>query len=117
MYAGAVFIQVALKWNIYVAVVLLLSITALYTVAGDSPVSFAMLNMFFSLLVLFVTGFCVLGPGGLAAVIYTDAAQTVIMLAGSLTLMGFSKSSLTACDALASHTLFPPVCLTFLSTC
>lgn len=28
--------------------------------------------------------------GGLAAVIYTDAAQTVIMLIGALTLMGFS---------------------------
>lgn len=35
MYAGAVFIQLALKWNIYLAVVLLLSVTALYTVAGD----------------------------------------------------------------------------------
>ncbi|XP_072299499.1 sodium/myo-inositol cotransporter 2 [Eucyclogobius newberryi] len=61
MYAGALFIQLALQWNIYLAVVLLLSITSIYTVAG-----------------------------GLAAVIYTDAAQTVIMLAGALTLMGFS---------------------------
>uniref|UniRef100_A0A3B3BYH6 Sodium/myo-inositol cotransporter 2 n=1 Tax=Oryzias melastigma TaxID=30732 RepID=A0A3B3BYH6_ORYME len=61
MYAGAVFIQLALRWNIYLAIVLLLVITALYTVAG-----------------------------GLAAVIYTDAAQTAIMLAGALTLMGFS---------------------------
>uniref|UniRef100_A0A8C6P741 Sodium/myo-inositol cotransporter 2 n=1 Tax=Nothobranchius furzeri TaxID=105023 RepID=A0A8C6P741_NOTFU len=62
MYAGAVFIQLALKWNIYLALVLLLSVTALYTVAG-----------------------------GLAAVIYTDAAQTAIMLAGALTLMGFAE--------------------------
>ncbi|XP_062840860.1 sodium/myo-inositol cotransporter 2 isoform X2 [Trichomycterus rosablanca] len=61
MYAGAVFIQQALGWNIYLAVILLLVITAVYTVAG-----------------------------GLAAVIYTDAAQTVVMLAGALTLMGFS---------------------------
>ncbi|CAL1588385.1 unnamed protein product [Knipowitschia caucasica] len=61
MYAGALFIQLALQWNIYLAVGLLLSITAIYTVAG-----------------------------GLAAVIYTDAAQTVIMLAGALTLMAFS---------------------------
>ena len=30
-------------------------------------------------------------PGGLAAVIYTDALQTVIMLIGALTLMGYSK--------------------------
>ncbi|XP_037544898.1 sodium/myo-inositol cotransporter 2 isoform X4 [Nematolebias whitei] len=38
MYAGAVFIQLALKWNIYLAVVLLLSVTALYTVAGFAEV-------------------------------------------------------------------------------
>ncbi|MGH0117008.1 UNVERIFIED_CONTAM: hypothetical protein FKN15_024953 [Acipenser sinensis] len=61
MYAGAVFIQQALHWDLYVAVVLLLAITALYTVAG-----------------------------GLAAVIYTDALQTVIMLIGALILMVFS---------------------------
>ncbi|XP_029293907.1 sodium/myo-inositol cotransporter 2 isoform X1 [Cottoperca gobio] len=71
MYAGALFIHLALQWNIYVAVVLLLSITALYTVAG-----------------------------GLAAVIYTDAAQTVIMLAGALTLMGFSFAEVGGWDAL-----------------
>lgn len=35
MYAGALFIQMALQWNIYLAVTLLLSVTALYTVAGD----------------------------------------------------------------------------------
>uniref|UniRef100_A0A8C2DZG2 Sodium/myo-inositol cotransporter 2 n=1 Tax=Cyprinus carpio TaxID=7962 RepID=A0A8C2DZG2_CYPCA len=61
MYAGAVFIQQALQWNIYLAVVLLLGITALYTIAG-----------------------------GLAAVIYTDAVQTIIMVIGALILMGFS---------------------------
>uniref|UniRef100_A0A8D2LLP1 Sodium/myo-inositol cotransporter 2 n=1 Tax=Varanus komodoensis TaxID=61221 RepID=A0A8D2LLP1_VARKO len=61
MYAGALFIQQALHWDLYVAVTGLLVITAIYTVAG-----------------------------GLAAVIYTDALQTVIMLAGALTLMGFS---------------------------
>ncbi|XP_033999104.1 sodium/myo-inositol cotransporter 2 [Trematomus bernacchii] len=73
MYAGALFIQLALQWNIYIAVVMLLSITALYTVAG-----------------------------GLAAVIYTDAAQTVIMLAGGLTLMGFSFAEVGGWDALMS---------------
>lgn len=35
MYAGALFIQLALRWNIYLAVTLLLLVTALYTVAGD----------------------------------------------------------------------------------
>uniref|UniRef100_A0A674DR64 Sodium/myo-inositol cotransporter 2 n=1 Tax=Salmo trutta TaxID=8032 RepID=A0A674DR64_SALTR len=71
MYAGAVFIQQALQWNIYVAVVVLLLITALYTVAG-----------------------------GLAAVIYTDAAQTGIMLIGALTLMGFSFAEVGGWNAL-----------------
>lgn len=34
MFSGAVFIQQALGWNIYVAVIALLCITALYTVTG-----------------------------------------------------------------------------------
>uniref|UniRef100_A0A4W6DTD5 Sodium/myo-inositol cotransporter 2 n=1 Tax=Lates calcarifer TaxID=8187 RepID=A0A4W6DTD5_LATCA len=71
MYAGALFIQLALQWDIYLAIVLLLSVTALYTVAG-----------------------------GLAAVIYTDAAQTAIMLAGALTLMGFSFAEVGGWNAL-----------------
>ncbi|KAJ0001424.1 hypothetical protein NQD34_006444, partial [Periophthalmus magnuspinnatus] len=71
MYAGALFIQLALQWNIYLSVVLLLSITAVYTVAG-----------------------------GLAAVIYTDAAQTMIMLAGALTLMGYSFAEVGGWNAL-----------------
>jgi len=41
MYAGALFIQLALQMNIYLAVVLLLSVTALYTVAGDFSPSIA----------------------------------------------------------------------------
>ncbi|XP_047228066.1 sodium/glucose cotransporter 1-like [Girardinichthys multiradiatus] len=61
MFSGAIFIQQALKLNIYVAVIALLAITALYTVTG-----------------------------GLAAVIYTDTLQTVIMIIGSFILMGFA---------------------------
>lgn len=34
MYAGALFIQQALHWDLYIAVVCLLAITAVYTVAG-----------------------------------------------------------------------------------
>ena len=34
MYAGALFIQQALHWDLYIAVVGLLAITAVYTVAG-----------------------------------------------------------------------------------
>ncbi|NXJ94683.1 SC5AB protein, partial [Corythaixoides concolor] len=61
MYAGALFIQQALQWDLYIAVAGLLAITAVYTVAG-----------------------------GLAAVIYTDALQTFIMLVGAVILMVFS---------------------------
>ncbi|XP_053550893.1 sodium/myo-inositol cotransporter 2 [Bombina bombina] len=61
MYAGALFIQQALHWDLYVAVIGLLVITAIYTVAG-----------------------------GLAAVIYTDTLQTVIMIIGALVLMVYS---------------------------
>uniref|UniRef100_A0AAX7TYL5 Sodium/glucose cotransporter 1 n=1 Tax=Astatotilapia calliptera TaxID=8154 RepID=A0AAX7TYL5_ASTCA len=59
--SGAIFIQQALGLNIYLAVIALLAITALYTVTG-----------------------------GLAAVIYTDTLQTFIMLIGSFILMGFA---------------------------
>uniref|UniRef100_A0A3Q3XH00 Sodium/glucose cotransporter 1 n=1 Tax=Mola mola TaxID=94237 RepID=A0A3Q3XH00_MOLML len=61
MFSGAIFINQALGLNIYIAVVALLLITALYTVTG-----------------------------GLAAVIYTDTLQTIIMVIGSFVLMGFA---------------------------
>ncbi|KAM9329040.1 sodium/glucose cotransporter 1 [Gastrophryne carolinensis] len=61
MYSGAIFIQQAMRINIYIAIVMLLLITAVYTVTG-----------------------------GLAAVIYTDTLQTIIMLVGSFILMGFA---------------------------
>uniref|UniRef100_A0A671PM59 Sodium/glucose cotransporter 2 n=1 Tax=Sinocyclocheilus anshuiensis TaxID=1608454 RepID=A0A671PM59_9TELE len=61
MFSGAVFIQQALGWNIYVAVIALLCITALYTVTG-----------------------------GLAALMYTDTVQTFVIIAGAFILMGFS---------------------------
>ncbi|KAJ3604823.1 hypothetical protein NHX12_026875 [Muraenolepis orangiensis] len=61
MFSGAIFINQALGLNIYLAVVILLLITALYTVTG-----------------------------GLAAVIYTDTLQTIIMVVGSFILMGFA---------------------------
>ncbi|XP_073530099.1 sodium/glucose cotransporter 1 [Phyllobates terribilis] len=61
MFSGAIFIQQAMRINIYIAIVMLLLITALYTVTG-----------------------------GLAAVIYTDTLQTIIMLVGSFILLGFA---------------------------
>ncbi|XP_051027096.1 sodium/glucose cotransporter 4 [Acomys russatus] len=58
IFSGAIFIQMALGWNLYLSTVILLAVTAVYTIAG-----------------------------GLTAVIYTDALQTVIMVGGALVLM------------------------------
>uniref|UniRef100_A0A3Q1HK65 Solute carrier family 5 member 9 n=2 Tax=Anabas testudineus TaxID=64144 RepID=A0A3Q1HK65_ANATE len=64
IFSGALFIQVSLGWDLYLSTGILLLFTAAYTVAG-----------------------------GLAAVIYTDAFQTLIMVGGAcaLTFIGFSK--------------------------
>uniref|UniRef100_A0A8C4WIH7 Sodium/mannose cotransporter SLC5A10 n=1 Tax=Gopherus evgoodei TaxID=1825980 RepID=A0A8C4WIH7_9SAUR len=64
LYSGALFVQVCLGWNLYLSTVLMLVVTALYTIAG-----------------------------GLAAVIYTDALQTLIMIIGAVVLAvtAFSK--------------------------
>ncbi|XP_061554021.1 sodium/glucose cotransporter 1 [Phycodurus eques] len=70
MFSGAIFINQALGLNIYLAVVALLLITALYTVTG-----------------------------GLAAVIYTDTLQTIIMIVGSFILMGFAFNKVGGYDS------------------
>ncbi|CAO2588498.1 Sodium/glucose cotransporter 4 [Lemmus lemmus] len=64
IFSGAIFIQMSLGWNLYLSTVILLLVTAVYTIAG-----------------------------GLMAVIYTDALQTVIMVGGALVLMflGFKE--------------------------
>ncbi|XP_036924663.1 sodium/glucose cotransporter 5 isoform X2 [Sturnira hondurensis] len=64
LYAGALFVHTCLGWNFYLSTTLTLAITALYTIAG-----------------------------GLAAVIYTDALQTVIMVVGAviLTVQAFDR--------------------------
>ncbi|KAH3830210.1 sodium/glucose cotransporter 4-like [Dreissena polymorpha] len=61
IYAGAIFIQQSIGWNMYVGIIVLLAITAVYTVSG-----------------------------GLKAVIYTDTLQTVIMVGGAFVLMALS---------------------------
>ncbi|XP_058495895.1 sodium/mannose cotransporter SLC5A10 isoform X2 [Solea solea] len=64
LFSGALFVQVCLGWNLYLSTVLMLVVTALYTIAG-----------------------------GLAAVIYTDTLQTFIMIIGAiiLTITAFNK--------------------------
>uniref|UniRef100_A0A8C3S1T1 Sodium/glucose cotransporter 4 n=1 Tax=Chelydra serpentina TaxID=8475 RepID=A0A8C3S1T1_CHESE len=54
IFSGALFIQVSLGWNLYLSTVILLAVTAVYTIAG-----------------------------GLTAVMYTDVLQTVIMVLGA----------------------------------
>uniref|UniRef100_A0A4W5M3V5 Solute carrier family 5 member 2 n=1 Tax=Hucho hucho TaxID=62062 RepID=A0A4W5M3V5_9TELE len=71
MFSGAVFKQQALGWNVYVAVIALLSITALYTVIG-----------------------------GLAALMYTDTVQTFVIIAGAFSLTGFAFFEVGGSNAL-----------------
>ncbi|TNM87694.1 hypothetical protein fugu_005915 [Takifugu bimaculatus] len=61
IFSGALFIQVSLGWDLYLSTAILLLITAAYTVTG-----------------------------GIAAVIYTDSLQTIIMVGGALALMFIS---------------------------
>uniref|UniRef100_A0A8D0F1G2 Sodium/glucose cotransporter 1 n=1 Tax=Strix occidentalis caurina TaxID=311401 RepID=A0A8D0F1G2_STROC len=70
IFSGAVFIQLAIGLNLYLAIIILLAITALYTITG-----------------------------GLAAVIYTDTLQTFIMVVGSFILMGFAFAEVGGYDA------------------
>ncbi|XP_005107886.1 sodium/glucose cotransporter 4-like [Aplysia californica] len=62
MYSGAIFINQMLGWNMYACVAVILAVTALYTIAG-----------------------------GLAAVIYTDTLQTVILLLGATVLFVITR--------------------------
>lgn len=58
LYSGALFINQALQWNIYLSIMALLALTALCTMTG-----------------------------GLAAVIYTDTLQFFIMIGGASIVM------------------------------
>jgi len=61
LYSGGLFIQQSLGWNLYVSMIGLILITALLTITG-----------------------------GLAAVIYTDTLQAVLMVAGAAALTALS---------------------------
>ncbi|KAM9487426.1 sodium/myo-inositol cotransporter isoform 1-T2 [Clarias gariepinus] len=61
LYAGALFIQESLGWNLYLSIILLIAMTALLTVTG-----------------------------GLVAVIYTDTIQAILMIGGALSLTAIS---------------------------
>ncbi|XP_026178860.1 sodium/glucose cotransporter 4 isoform X5 [Mastacembelus armatus] len=74
IFSGALFIQVSLGWDLYLSTGTLLLVTATYTVAG-----------------------------GLAAVIYTDALQTLIMVGGALALMFIAFSKVGWYEGLVNH--------------
>lgn len=63
LYAGALFIQESLGWDLYLSIIFLIAMTALLTVTG-----------------------------GLVTVIYTDTIQAVLMISGALCLAGISFS-------------------------
>lgn len=63
LYAGALFIQESLGWDLYLSIIFLIAMTALLTVTG-----------------------------GLVTVIYTDTIQAVLMISGALCLAGISLS-------------------------
>ncbi|KAL7675157.1 hypothetical protein ACOME3_001422 [Neoechinorhynchus agilis] len=63
LFAGGIFLEQALNWNIYVSVIFLVLLAALFTIGG-----------------------------GLTAVIWTDFVQTVIMIIGAFILMGIGFS-------------------------
>ncbi|XP_060145883.1 sodium/mannose cotransporter SLC5A10 isoform X3 [Globicephala melas] len=72
LYAGALFVHICLGWNFYLSTILMLAVTALYTIAG-----------------------------GLAAVIYTDALQTLIMVVGAVILTVKAFEQIGGYDQLA----------------
>ncbi|XP_053407385.1 sodium/glucose cotransporter 4-like [Mercenaria mercenaria] len=61
IFSGAVYVQLALGWNMYPSIIGLLFITGIFTILG-----------------------------GLTAVMYTDTAQSVIMVIGAFVVMGIS---------------------------
>nr|XP_020476511.1 sodium/glucose cotransporter 4-like isoform X2 [Monopterus albus] len=74
IFSGALFIQVSLGWDLYLSTGILLLVTAAYTVAG-----------------------------GLTAVIYTDALQTLIMVGGAFALMFIAFSRVGWYEGLVNH--------------
>ncbi|XP_030634866.1 solute carrier family 5 member 3a [Chanos chanos] len=73
LYAGALFIQESLGWNLYLSIILLISMTALLTVTG-----------------------------GLVAVIYTDTLQAFLMIGGALCLTVVSLVKVGGLEGLRS---------------
>ncbi|KAK6196076.1 hypothetical protein SNE40_001371 [Patella caerulea] len=74
LYAGVIFIQQSLRWDMYGSLILLLGIAALFTITG-----------------------------GLTAVIWTDFIQTIIMLSGAFVLMIISFMAVGGFEAMVEQ--------------
>ncbi|XP_054664675.1 sodium/glucose cotransporter 2-like isoform X7 [Grus americana] len=74
MYSGAIFIQEALGWDLYAAVGALLAVTALYTVTG-----------------------------GLAALMYADLVQTLVIIGGASVLAGYALGAVGGYEGLVER--------------
>ena len=74
LYSGAIFLQQALNWNLYVSVIALILLAAFFTVGGKRKYLIIRSNQIVYL-------------GGLTAVIWTDFIQTVIMVLSACILM------------------------------
>lgn len=72
LFTGALFIQQSLKWDLYLCIFVLVTITGIMTMAG-----------------------------GLTAVIYTDTMQALLMVGGGITLMAMSFVKIGGYDGLA----------------
>ncbi|KAM5238300.1 solute carrier family 5 member 4-like [Ctenodactylus gundi] len=70
IFSGAIFIKLALGLDLYLAIFILLALTAVYTITG-----------------------------GLTSVIYTDTLQAAVMLVGSFILMGFAFTEVGGYDS------------------
>ncbi|XP_069120112.1 sodium/mannose cotransporter SLC5A10-like [Argopecten irradians] len=71
LFAGALFLQMATGWNMYLSVIILLAITGFYTILG-----------------------------GLTAVMYTDTFQTSVMTIGAFVLMGTGMNEIGSIENL-----------------
>ena len=44
IFAGALFIQLALGWNMYISIVALLVVTGIYTILGKHPIGLSLIS-------------------------------------------------------------------------
>ncbi|VDO01618.1 unnamed protein product [Rodentolepis nana] len=74
LYSGSLFINEALGWNVWFSILFILVMTALITITG-----------------------------GLAAVLYTDLVQTIVMIFGAILLTGMGFSKIGGFPGLLAH--------------